>query len=66
MERVRDKLGVNVRNWSPEMLDACRKAWDEEVAEESKAIAKFKKVYASCSRFREEYKLWPDNGYLNR
>jgi TRAP-type mannitol/chloroaromatic compound transport system substrate-binding protein len=44
MKRVRDKLGVNVRNWSPEMLDAYRKAWDEVVAEESKAIAEFRKV----------------------
>ena len=37
------------------MLDAYRKAWDEVVAEESKAIAEFRKVYASYSRFREEY-----------
>ena len=66
MKRLRDKLAVNIRYWSPEMLDAYRKARAGVAAEESKAIAKIRKVYAPYSRFSEEYKLWADNGYLNR
>ena len=55
-----------IRYWPPEMLAAYQKAWDEVVEEESKKNANFKKVYASYSKFREEFKLWGDNGYLKR
>jgi TRAP-type mannitol/chloroaromatic compound transport system substrate-binding protein len=66
MRRMRDKHDVKIKYWSPEMLAAYQKAWDEVVEEESKNNANFKKVYASYSKFREEFKLWGDNGYLKR
>ena len=66
MRRMRDKHGVNIMYWPPEFLEAYEKAWDEVVEEESKNNANFKKVYASYSKFREEFKLWGENGYLKR
>ncbi len=66
MQRMRDKHGVNIRYWPPEFLDAYKKAWEEVIEEESKNNANFKKIYASYSKFRENFKLWGDNGYLKR
>jgi TRAP-type mannitol/chloroaromatic compound transport system substrate-binding protein len=66
MRRMRDKHGVKIMYWSDEILDAYRKAWDEVVAEEEAANPNFKKVNASYSKFREEYALWGQNGYLKR
>jgi TRAP-type mannitol/chloroaromatic compound transport system substrate-binding protein len=66
MRRMRDEHDVKIRYWPPEMIAAYQKAWDEVVAEESENNAKFKKVYASYAKFREEFKLWGDNGYLKR
>ncbi len=66
MRRMRDQHGVNIMYWPPEFLEAYEKAWNEVVEEESKNNANFKKVYASFSKFREEFKLWGDNGYLKR
>ena len=66
MQRMRDKHDVKIRYWPPEILAAYEKAWNEVVEEESKNNANFKKVYASYSKFREEFKLWGENGYLKR
>lgn len=66
MTRMRDDHGVNVMYWPPEFLDAYRTAWEEVIAEESGRNAKFKKIYASYSKFREDFKLWGENGYLKR
>ena len=64
MRRMRDKHGVKIKYWSPEILGAYRNAWQEVVEEESRSNPNFKKVYASYTKFREEYKLWGDNAYL--
>ena len=66
MRRMRDDHGVNIKTWSPEILAAYEKAWNEVVEEESKNNANFKKVYASYSKFREEFRLWGEHGYLKR
>lgn len=66
MRNMRDKHGVQIHYWSDDILNAYRKAWGEVVAEESASNANFKKVYDSYSKFRDEYKLWGDNGYLKR
>ena len=64
MRNMVDKHGVKIMRWSDDILDAYRKAWDEVVAEESAANANFKKVNDSYSKFRKEYALWGQNGYL--
>ncbi len=66
MLRMRDKHGVKIMYWPQEFLDAYGKAWQEVIAEESRNNANFKKIYASYSKFREEFKLWGENGYLKR
>jgi TRAP-type mannitol/chloroaromatic compound transport system substrate-binding protein len=52
--------------WPSEFLEAYEDAWQEVIAEESARNANFKKIYASYSKFREEFKLWGENGYLKR
>ena len=66
MTRMRDQHDVNIMYWPPEFLDAYRKAWEEVIEEESENNANFKRIYASYSKFREDFKLWGDNGYLKR
>jgi TRAP-type mannitol/chloroaromatic compound transport system substrate-binding protein len=64
MKRMRDEHGVKIMRWSPEILKAYEKAWNEVVADESKANPNFKKVYDSYSTFRANYAIWRDYGYL--
>jgi TRAP-type mannitol/chloroaromatic compound transport system substrate-binding protein len=64
MKDMRDKHGVVIKRWSPEIMDAYRKAWEEVVAEESAANPNFKRVYDSYLEFRSNYALWRDYGYL--
>lgn len=66
MRRMRDKHGVKIMYWSDEILDAYKKAWDEVVVEESESNPSFKRVNDSYSKFREEYALWGQNGYLRK
>ena len=66
MQRMRDDHDVKIKYWPKEFLDAYEKAWQEVVAEESANNANFKKIYASYSKFRKDFKLWGDNGYLKR
>jgi TRAP-type mannitol/chloroaromatic compound transport system substrate-binding protein len=56
--------GVTVHQWSPEMLDAFRKAWDEVAAEEMEVNPEFKKVYSDLVEFRKNFAVWGKNGYL--
>jgi TRAP-type mannitol/chloroaromatic compound transport system substrate-binding protein len=56
--------GVQIKKWSPEVLKALEAKWEEVVKEESAKSENFKKVYASYSKFREEYAIWREHGYL--
>jgi TRAP-type mannitol/chloroaromatic compound transport system substrate-binding protein len=58
------KKGVTVHTWSKEILDAYQKAWNEVIAEQSAKSPEFKVAWDSYSKFRAEYKLWKDVGYL--
>jgi len=64
MQRMRDDKGVQLRQWSPQMLQAFRTAWESVVQEESQSNASFKAVYESYSAFRKNYSLWRDFGYV--
>ncbi len=64
MTEMRDKNGVQIKKWPPEFIAAFDKAWHEVIAEESAANPNFKRVYASYSRFREDYAIWREHGYL--
>jgi len=63
MQELKNK-GVNFRKWSPEVLKALEAKWMEVVAEESGKSANFKKVWDSYSKFRANYAIWRDLGYM--
>jgi TRAP-type mannitol/chloroaromatic compound transport system substrate-binding protein len=63
MNELKSK-GVQIKRWSPEVLKSLREKWEEVVKEESAKSENFKKVYASYSKFREEYAIWREHGYL--
>ena len=56
---------MNIKKWSPEMLDAMRGAWEEVAGELSSEDAAFKDAYESLQSFRADYKIWKDIGYLD-
>ena len=56
--------GVKLHRWSPEILAAFKKAWGEVVKEDSAADSTFALVWASYSKFRRNYRIWKDLGYL--
>ena len=56
--------GVQIKKWSPEILKSMRDKWEEVVKEESAKSENFKKVYASYAKFREDYSIWREHGYL--
>jgi TRAP-type mannitol/chloroaromatic compound transport system substrate-binding protein len=64
LREMRDKNGVKILYWSPEILKAYEKAWGEVVAEESAKNPNFKKVWDSYAKFRADYDIWREHGYL--
>jgi len=64
MTEMRDKYGVQIKRWSPEIMAAIEKGWNDVVAEESAANPNFKRVYASYAKFRADYSIWREHGYL--
>ncbi|MEO1362309.1 MAG: TRAP transporter substrate-binding protein [Pseudomonadota bacterium] len=61
-----EENGVEIRKWSPEMLDVFRETWDVVAAEESAADPYFAEVYADMTEFRAQYDLWESNAFLPR
>ena len=49
---------------SPEIVAAFKSKWDEVVVEESAKSESFKKVWASYSKFRSDYAIWREHGYM--
>jgi len=64
IKEMQEKGGVQVKRWSPAILAAYEKAWNEVVEEESKKNPNFKLVWDSYANFRKGYALWRDLGYL--
>jgi TRAP-type mannitol/chloroaromatic compound transport system substrate-binding protein len=64
MREMQDKNGVKILYWSPEIMKAYEKAWAEVVAEESGKNPNFRKVWDSYSKFRADYDIWRQHGYL--
>jgi TRAP-type mannitol/chloroaromatic compound transport system substrate-binding protein len=64
IREMQEKNGVQVRRWSPEIMAAMEKAWNEVIAEESAKNPNFKKVWNSYAKFRGDYAVWREYGYL--
>lgn len=56
--------GVQIKRWSPEILAALEKAWNEVVGEERSRNPNFDRVWQSYAAFRRDYALWADHAYL--
>jgi TRAP-type mannitol/chloroaromatic compound transport system substrate-binding protein len=63
MAELREK-GVIIHKWPKEFLDAYEKAWKEVAAEQAAKSEEFKKAWDSYIKFRAEYAIWRENGYL--
>jgi TRAP-type mannitol/chloroaromatic compound transport system substrate-binding protein len=58
--------GVTIHYWPKDILDTYRRTWDDVIKEQQAASPEFAKAWASLSKFREEYKVWRDHGYLKQ
>jgi TRAP-type mannitol/chloroaromatic compound transport system substrate-binding protein len=63
MKELQSK-GVQIKEWSPEILKAMEEKWHEVVKEETAKSPAFKEVWESYSKFRAEYAIWKRYGYL--
>jgi len=57
LERMKAK-GVQIHEWSPEMLAKFRQATREVIQEEAAQDADFARTWASLSKFRKDYAQW--------
>ncbi len=64
IKKLQEK-GVTLHKWSKEDLDILRKAWNEVAAELAAQNADFRKAWESLQKFREDYKVWKEYGYLD-
>ena len=60
------KRGVTFHTWTPEVIAAFKRGWEEVAAEESARSANFKKVWDDLQAFRVGYKVWSDRGYYRQ
>lgn len=58
--------GVQIRQWSDEMLDIFRSTWSDIAAEEVQADPFFAEVLADMNDFRTGYDVWKQNAFLPR
>jgi TRAP-type mannitol/chloroaromatic compound transport system substrate-binding protein len=63
MKELQSK-GVNLMTWSPEFLKAFEKGWQEVAAEQAQKSPEFKKAWDSLSKYRAQYDVWRERGYL--
>lgn len=66
MKKNVEEHGVEIRQWSPEMLELFETTWLEVAAEEAANDEFFKKVWDDLSEFRDGYALWKENAFLPR
>ena len=66
MVENQEKNGVTIKQWSPEILAAFQKNWDEVAAELAAGDPFFKKVWDDLQEYRKGYGVWSSNIYLKR
>lgn len=64
MKELTEKHGVQIKFWDKTFLDAFQAKWLEVAKEQSDKSADFKKVWDHFQKFRADYKIWKDHGYL--
>jgi TRAP-type mannitol/chloroaromatic compound transport system substrate-binding protein len=63
MKELQSK-GVQIKKWKPEIIKAMEAKWLEVVEEEKKKSPAFAKIWESYSKFRADYAIWRDHGYM--
>ena len=58
------RKGVKFKNLNNKVLKNLKKAWKEVVQEESKKDPLFAEVYSAYQKFRDQYAMWGEKGYL--
>lgn len=58
------KRGTKLRRWSPDLLLTFEAAWGKVAEEEMTANPRFKQIYESYVRFRNDYGFWKRFSYL--
>ena len=66
MVENQEKNGVIIKQWSPEILAAYEKNWNEVAAELAAGDPFFKKVWDDLQEYRKGYKVWSSNIYMKR
>ena len=66
MVENQEKNGVTIKQWSPEILAAFEKNWNEVAAELAAGDPFFKKVWDDLQEYRAGYKVWSSNIYMKR
>ena len=59
-----NRKGVKLKNLNNKVLKNLKKAWKEVVQEESKKDPLFAVIYAAYQKFRDQYAIWGEKGYL--
>ncbi|MEL0020352.1 MAG: hypothetical protein VW709_10795, partial [Rickettsiales bacterium] len=58
------RKGVGVKRFPPEILSGLEKGWHEIAAIHSTKSKNFERIWTSMTRFRKEYRVWRDLGYV--
>jgi TRAP-type mannitol/chloroaromatic compound transport system substrate-binding protein len=58
--------GVEIKQWSDEMLATFKETWNAVAEEEAANDAFFAKVLADMNEFRDGYTVWKENAFLPR
>ena len=58
------RKGVKFRNLNNKVLINLRKVWKEVIQEELKKDPLFAEVYSAYQKFRDQYAIWGEKGYL--
>ncbi len=62
--RRNQERGVQVKQWSPEMLELFRETWEAVAEEQAAEDPFFNKAWSDLKAFREEYATWGQRAYL--
>lgn len=64
MQKLEAK-GVTLHTWPEPVLDALEQAWLEVAAQMAAEDEDFRRAWESLQKFRADYKVWRDKGYLD-
>jgi TRAP-type mannitol/chloroaromatic compound transport system substrate-binding protein len=58
------KKGVQFMTWNDTFMKAYEKAWEEVAAEQAQKSPAFKEAYESLQKYRADYSIWRERGYI--